>query len=127
MTTRDEGLRAYRLDQMAFEQLRPGFQRAAVSSDGSLVTVNWFEPDYRSQGQHQHDFDQLSFVLTGSMRFFVGDDVVDVESPGALHIPGGMPHGAEPIGVERVLNLDVYAPVRADYVYLTELEGPDTP
>jgi mannose-6-phosphate isomerase-like protein (cupin superfamily) len=122
MSETSGGPRAYRLDELAFEHLRPGFKRSALVSDSALVTVNWFEPGYVSQGPHQHDCDQLSFVLSGAMRFFVGSETVDVESPGALHIPGGVPHAAQPIGDERVLNLDVYAPVREDYRYLSELD-----
>lgn len=121
-TAGPDGLRTYRLAEMPFEHLREGFKRSAIRSDSSLVTVNWFEPHYVSQGQHHHDCDQLSFVLTGAMRFFAGAQVIDVESPGALYIPGGLPHGAQPIGAERVLNLDIYAPVREDYIYLSELD-----
>lgn len=116
------GWAIYRFDEMPIERLREGFTRSAVRSDGSLVTVNWFDPGYRTRGQHEHDCDQLSFVLSGGMRFTVGDDTVEVTAPAVLHIPGGVPHSAEPIGDDRVLNLDVFAPVRGDYRYLTDYQ-----
>lgn len=118
--TRSRQAKAFKLDEMALQQVRPGFARTGVRSDGSLTTINWFEPGFRSQGPHEHPFDQLSFVLTGAMRFYVGEQVIELQSPSVLHIPGGVPHGAEPIGDDRVLNVDVYAPVRADYLFLCE-------
>lgn len=117
---------AFQLDELQFEEVRPGFTRAGVRSDESVTTVNWFDPDYRSAGQHDHPFDQLSYVLTGAMRFYVGEDIIEVTAPAAVHIPANLPHGAEPLGTERVLNIDVFAPAREDYLYLcTHQEGFD--
>jgi mannose-6-phosphate isomerase-like protein (cupin superfamily) len=113
---------AYRFDQLPAELVADGFSRTAIRGDASIVTVNWFEPGYRSRGQHTHECDQLSFVLTGAMRFRVGDEVFDLTAPAVLHIPGGVPHGAEPLSDERVLNLDVFAPVREDFRHLTSYQ-----
>lgn len=98
---------------------RPGFARLGVRSDDALTTVNWFQPGYKSVGTHSHDFDQLSYILTGQFRFFFGEDHLDVTAPAVVHIPGGLPHGGEPLGDEVVLNLDVFAPVRDDYLDFT--------
>lgn len=114
------GARAFKLDELDLEEVRPGFSRTGIRSDDALTTINWFEPGYTSIGQHSHPFDQLSYVLSGAMRFFVGDEIIDLTAPSVLHIPGGVPHGAEPLGDERVLNIDVYAPVREDYLPLCE-------
>lgn len=111
--------KAYRFDQMPVELLTPGLSRSGIRSDGSLVTINWFEPGFRSSGRHSHPFDQLSFVLSGTLEFFVRDEVYVLEAPAVLHIPGDVPHGAQPVGDERVLNIDVFAPVRDDYRALT--------
>jgi mannose-6-phosphate isomerase-like protein (cupin superfamily) len=115
--------RAWRLDRMDLTTVRPGFARTGLRSDGAITTVNWFEPGYKTRGQHSHPFDQLSYVLVGSMRFFVGDDTFDLVAPSVLHIPAGVPHGAEPLGEERALNVDVFAPVREDYLPLSAHQG----
>lgn len=109
---------AFQLDDLQVEEVRPGFTRTGVRSDDALTTVNWFDPDYRSAGQHDHPFDQLSYVLTGAMRFYVGEEIIEVTAPAVVHIPANLPHGAEPLGDEKVLNIDVFAPVREDYLYL---------
>lgn len=115
--------RVFRLDQLPLTEVRPGFARTGLRSDGAVTTVNWFEPGYRSIGPHAHPFDQLSYVLCGAMRFWVGDEVFDVQAPSVLYIPGGVPHCAEPLGDKRALNVDVFAPLREDYLPLCEHQG----
>lgn len=106
------------INALETETVRDGFSRTGLRTDAALTTVNWLEVGFRSSGQHSHPFDQLSYVLSGTMRFFVDDDVVDVVAPGAVYIPANVPHGGEPVGTERVLNIDVFAPPREDYLRL---------
>lgn len=132
MTTGGEGPlpgrpTAYRFDRLPLEHLKPGLRRTAIRSDDSLVTVNWFEPGFRSSGQHHHPFDQLSFVLSGSLAFFVGEETYVLEAPAVLHIPRDVPHGAQPVGEEVVLNVDVFAPIRDDFRYLTTYQDAEPP
>ena len=117
------GAKAFSLDDLELQQVRPGFSRTGIRSDGAVTTVNWFDPGYKTVGPHSHPFDQLSYVLAGAMRFYVGDEVFDLIAPAVLHIPGGVPHCAEPLGEERALNIDVFAPVREDYLGLCEHQG----
>ncbi|MDP9995733.1 quercetin dioxygenase-like cupin family protein [Variovorax boronicumulans] len=110
--------RVYKLDEMALEQVRSGFSRTGLRAQNCITTVNWFEPGYKSTGRHSHPFDQLSYVLTGTLRFWVDDEVFDMVAPSMLYIPPNATHGAEPLGDERVLNVDVFSPVREDYLPL---------
>lgn len=115
----------YTFDELPRDVVREGLSRIGVRGDDSLVTVNWFEPDFRSSGLHSHPFDQLSFVFAGTLEFTVGDDV-HVLTPGSMiRIPGGVPHSAQPVGDVEVLNVDVFAPVRDDYMFLTEYQNHD--
>jgi quercetin dioxygenase-like cupin family protein len=108
----------YKLDEMDLQEVRPGFSRIGLRAQHCITTVNWFDPGYKSTGRHSHPFDQLSYVLTGVLRFWVDDEVFDIEAPSMLYIPADALHGAEPLGHERVLNVDVFAPVREDYLPL---------
>lgn len=114
---------AWQLDEMALTSVRPGFARTGLRSDGAVTTVNWFEPGYKTAGPHSHPFDQLSYVLAGAMRFYVGSDTFDLVAPAVLHIPAGLPHCAEPLGTARALNVDVFAPLRQDYLPLCDHQG----
>jgi quercetin dioxygenase-like cupin family protein len=113
----------HRLDQMPLQEVRPGFARTGLRGENCITTVSWFEPGFKSSGRHSHPFDQLSYVLAGRMRFWVDDEQFDIDSPSVLYIPANAVHGAEPLGDERALNVDVFAPVRADYLPLCEHQG----
>ena len=50
----------------------------------------------------------------------VGDIANEVGAGSIMHIPAGVEHYIEPTGTEPVMNLDVFAPARADYMHLLE-------
>jgi quercetin dioxygenase-like cupin family protein len=59
----------------------------------------------------------MTYILEGALRFRLGEDgarVVDVSVGEVLYIPSGMPHMAE--ALEDTLDLDVFAPPRADWL-----------
>jgi len=111
--------RVYAMAELPREQIRENLSRVAVRSDGAIVTFNWFEPGFVSKGPHSHPFDQLSFVFGGELEFTVAGVSYLVPSGSVLRIPAGLEHSAQPRGEDQVLNVDVFAPVRADYEYLT--------
>ena len=79
--------------------------RTAVRGDHSLITVN--------------PFDQVSFVFQGTLEFDVDCQTYVVTAGEVLLIPADAPHTTRLVGDEVALNVDVYAPVRQDYLYLT--------
>lgn len=94
--------------------------RSAVRTDGALVTFLWLAPGFDAGPPHRHPFDQLAFVLGGVLEFEIDGESFVVESGEMLYIPAGHPHTARVIGDEHVLNVDLFAPAREDYAYLTE-------
>src|ERR1700761_7680852 len=67
---------------------------------------------------HSHHNEQLSTVVSGSMRFTFDPDGSAEEivvGPGeVLVIPGNLPHMA--VALEDTLNIDVFAPPREDWI-----------
>ncbi|MCA9291364.1 MAG: cupin domain-containing protein [Phycisphaerales bacterium] len=59
---------------------------------------------------HAHENEQFAAVLSGHVRFTVGEGerVVDVRAGGVLHLPPGVRHGAE--AIETSVVLDVFSP-----------------
>ncbi len=63
---------------------------------------------------HQHDNEQFAIVLSGRLRFTIGDPrdteayTVEVEGGGVLHLPPGVPHAAEVL--EDAVVYDVFCP-----------------
>ena len=66
---------------------------------------------------HSHENEQLTYILEGTLRFWLGEDqadVVDVAAGEVLHIPSWLPHKAE--ALEWTLDLDVFTPPRQDWL-----------
>ena len=93
--------------------------RAAVRGDASMITMNWLQPHHEEQPQHSHPFDQIAFVFEGVMEFDVGEERFLVRAGEVLQIPARVPHTARVVGDEVAFNIDVFAPVRDDYLHLT--------
>lgn len=69
----------------------------------------WLEPYTRGPGAHQHEEDDVFFVIEGTMSFFVGGDWIDASKGSLVIAPGGTAHDFENRTAERagVLNLSV--------------------
>ena len=72
--------------------------------------------------QHSHDNEQFTYILDGALHFFIGADEseeVIVRAGEVLHIPPNVPHKA--IALEDTVDLDVFTPIRQDW-----LDGTDS-
>ena len=100
------------------EQLNPLLSRQFVSGAQAMLSriqlqkgcvVPW----------HSHPNEQIVFILSGILRFTVGEEgaekhVYDVHGGETLVIPGNVPHMAE--ALEDTDNLDLFAPPRQDWI-----------
>ena len=64
--------------------------------------------------EHDHDNEQIASVLSGRLRFVVGDEEREVMAGESVLIPGGVPHRVEALDDSVVL--DVFAPRREDWL-----------
>jgi quercetin dioxygenase-like cupin family protein len=62
---------------------------------------------------HTHPHQQTGRLLSGKMRFEIGDETYELEPGDSWSIPGGVPH--EATGIEKCLVLEVFAPPREDF------------
>jgi quercetin dioxygenase-like cupin family protein len=75
--------------------------------------------------QHQHDNEQLGFVIKGTVTFTVGDEVRTVGPGGSWCIRSNVPHECD-VGPEGAIVAEAYAPGRADWAQLPK-DGPAKP
>lgn len=108
---------AYRWEDLPREDVRPGVSRAGFRGNDTMMVMNWLEPGM-TVSPHSHAAEQLAMVVKGRMRFFIGDDTVEVGAGGIVRIPPNVEHCGEVVGDEPVLNLDVFSPLREDYLHL---------
>lgn len=70
--------------------------------------------------KHAHENEQLTYILEGALRFFVGEDrrEVVVRAGEVLHLPANVPHEAH--ALEDTLDVDVFSPPREDWLNKTD-------
>ena len=110
------------------EMVRHGVSRKAFGTDDVILVMNEVEPEIEVAPHKHDDFDQIATIVEGNAVYHVGDVAHEVGPGSLLFIPAGVMHYIEPTGEGRVLNMDVFAPARADYAHLLEWmkEGADS-
>lgn len=71
--------------------------------------------------QHTHHNEQLSYVISGALRFRLGasgEHEVVVRAGEVLVIPSNLPHSA--LALEDTLEVDVFCPPREDWLNKTD-------
>jgi len=110
----------YRWDEVPREELSPHIGRRLITGDRMMLAHV-----YLKQGavvpKHSHENEQLTYILEGALRFWIGEDgaeTVDVRAGEVLHIPSNVPHRAE--ALEDTLDVDVFSPPRQDWLDKTD-------
>jgi quercetin dioxygenase-like cupin family protein len=110
-------VQAYNWNDLKKDSPRHGIERVAFRGDNALVVVNWIHPGM-APGPHSHPFEQLVFIVEGRTRMHVGDTVLECVPGSMVRVPPGVLHWAESVSGEVCVNVDVFSPVRADYLHL---------
>ncbi len=63
---------------------------------------------------HKHHHEQTGYLVSGRMKFIIGDEEFDVEPGDSWCIPGDMEHAAE--AFEDSVGVEVFSPVREEYM-----------
>jgi unsaturated pyranuronate lyase len=69
--------------------------------------------------EHSHENEQITYIVEGALRFTLGDGrVITVSAGEVLVIPSNLKHSA--VAVEDTVDLDIFAPPRADWIAGTD-------
>ena len=71
--------------------------------------------------RHTHEHEQITHVLDGALRFWIGEDesqTLVVSAGEVLHIPSHVPHKAE--ALEDTVVADSFSPPREDWLQRTD-------
>ena len=115
------GTTLYRWDDMPKTEMKPGLHRRFVSTE-RLMVAHIYLDEGSIVPLHEHENEQLTYILEGVLRFWLGEEqseVIDVHPGEVLHIPSGVPHKAE--ALEKTLDMDIFCPPRQDW-----LDGTDS-
>src|SRR5881409_4447631 len=102
----------YRWEEMPREKVSAMLDRRLITGDRMMLAHVYLEKGCVVP-KHSHENEQLTYILEGVLRFWLGDDeseVVDVAAGEVLHIPSQLPHRAE--ALETTLDVDIFCPPR---------------
>ena len=116
-----DSVRLFRWDQMPKEKVTDLLDRRLITGERMMLAHVYLKKGCIVP-KHQHENEQLTYVLEGALRFWIGEDGKEELVVGAgevLHVPSNIPHKAE--ALEDTLDVDVFSPPRWDW-----LNGTDT-
>lgn len=80
-----------------------------------MMTLNTTLPGH-AVPQHSHPHEQIGMVYSGKARLCIGDEERIVQKGDFYCIPSNVPHSDTCIGDESFVMLDVFYPVREDFI-----------
>ncbi len=103
----------YRWADIPEESLNPLLSRKLITGDrvmlahvilkkGSIVPA------------HQHENEQVTYILSGALKFELQGKEIVLRQGDVLHIPSNVVHSA--IALEDTLDLDIFSPPRQDWL-----------
>ena len=106
----------YRWDDMPVETVTPLLGRRLITGERMMLAHVYLDKGCIVPWHH-HDNEQLTYVLKGALKFWLGSedgDQVVVHEGEVLVIPSNLPHKAE--ALEDTLDVDIFCPPRQDWL-----------
>ena len=113
-------VRHYTWDSMPREKVTDLLERRLITGERMMLAHVYLQKGCIVP-KHQHENEQLTYVLEGALKFWIGEDQQQtlVVGPGqVLVIPPNVPHQAE--ALEDTLDVDVFSPPRQDWLDRTD-------
>jgi len=111
-----DNLQSINWDEVELETVNPSMKRRIVTGERMTVARIYFQDGFVVP-QHSHEHEQITQVISGTLRFSFGKDrseVIDVGPGGVVVIPSNLPHEALCIG--EVEEMDMWSPRRDDWL-----------
>jgi len=119
------GVTHHRWDDMPRETVTDVIDRKVITGQGVMLAHVYLKKG-AVVPTHTHENEQITYILQGALRFWVGDadseqgvEELVLRAGEVLCIPPNVPHKAE--ALEDTLDVDVFNPPRQDW-----LDGTDT-
>lgn len=110
----------YRWSDLPREKVTDMLDRRLITADRMMLSHVYIKKG-GVVPQHFHENEQLTYILEGGLRFWIGkdkDQVIDVMAGDVLHIPSNVLHMAE--ALEDTLDVDIFSPPRQDWLDKTD-------
>ncbi len=106
----------HKIDWSAIEwkKVREGVERKGFTGNGATVALHRLMPGH-APNPHSHMHEQILYIMAGTMKLHVGNEVHIIGPGGLLVVPPNVTHWGEVLGSEPVMNLDIFTPSRPEY------------
>lgn len=114
-------VRHFRWSDLPEERVTDVISRKLITGDQMMIAHVYLKKD-AVVPQHSHHNEQLTYILSGALHFWIGADRAEevvVRAGEVLHLPAHVPHEAR--ALEDTLDVDVFTPPRQDW-----LDGTDS-
>jgi quercetin dioxygenase-like cupin family protein len=116
----DTTARHFRWADLPEERLSDTISRKLITGDGMMLAHVYLKKGALVP-QHSHHNEQLTYILSGALHFFLGADrsqEITVRAGEVLHLPSNVPH--EAVALEDTLDVDIFNPPRQDWLDRTD-------
>ena len=106
----------FRWDSMKKERVSDMLERRLITGDRMMLAHVYLKKGCIVP-KHSHENEQLTYILEGALKFWIGDDgaeEITVSAGEVLLIPSKVPHKAE--ALEETVDVDVFSPPRQDWL-----------
>lgn len=103
-------------EEIPIQEVAPSMHRKIVTGEKIMIARMKFKDGFVVP-KHSHHNEQITQVISGTIRFWLGDDlsqIIDLGPGDVLVIPAFHPHKAEMIG--QVEAMDTWSPPRQDWI-----------
>ena len=110
----------FRWHDMPLERVNDMLDRRLITGDRMMLAHVYLKKGCIVP-RHQHENEQLTYILEGALHFWIGEDEreeIVVRAGEVLHIPSLVWHKAE--AIEDTLDVDVFSPPREDWLKKTD-------
>ena len=91
-----------------------GVDICTAAGEKMMISVVEIEPR-AIVPMHDHPHEQMGILISGELTFEIGDETLKLQPGDCWRIPGGVPHTCQ-AGDEPVKAVDIFSPVREDYL-----------
>ena len=110
----------YRWSQMPIERVNATLDRRLITGERMMLAHVYLKKGCIVP-RHRHENEQLTYILEGALRFWIGEDESEeivVRAGEVLHLPSNVWHKAE--ALHDTLDVDVFSPPREDWLKKTD-------
>jgi quercetin dioxygenase-like cupin family protein len=108
-------MKHYKWEDIPKEQVRPGITRQIVSGENMTLGLHEVQVNLELK-PHSHPHEQVVLILKGELEYTVGEEKSVIKPGEVLIIPSNVVHYASRVIGKSVLNLDIWSPIRKDYL-----------